>query len=143
MRITRPSTVLCFGARGLSSFYYWGSWLEGTQADVAGSRPLPRRSRWATRFKIGGSVKFIMKVCPRCGFSNPDEAIYCARCGYPLSGYTAQQGTSYGIQGPVQPGPSQATPQPNPTPSPDTAAKSTERKALLQLSKGVNYFWEE
>lgn len=82
-----------------------------------------------------------MKVCPRCGFSNPDDAVYCGRCGYPLSGYTAQQGNSYGIQGSVQPGSSQVTPQPSPAHSPDTTAKSTERKALLQLSKGVNYFW--
>ena len=81
-----------------------------------------------------------MKVCPRCGFSNPDDAVYCGRCGYPLSGYTAQQGTSYGIQGPVRPEPSQATPQPYPTPFPDATAKSAERKALLQLSRGFNYF---
>jgi hypothetical protein len=25
------------------------------------------------------------KVCPRCGYPNPDGAVYCLRCGYPLA----------------------------------------------------------
>ncbi|MBB5255271.1 zinc-ribbon domain-containing protein [Sulfurisphaera ohwakuensis] len=26
-----------------------------------------------------------MIKCPRCGYDNPDHALYCARCGYPLT----------------------------------------------------------
>ncbi|PVU77556.1 zinc ribbon domain-containing protein [Sulfolobus islandicus] len=25
------------------------------------------------------------KICPRCGYVNPDDANYCVKCGYPLS----------------------------------------------------------
>ncbi|HII75260.1 zinc-ribbon domain-containing protein [Sulfurisphaera tokodaii] len=31
-----------------------------------------------------------MIKCPRCGYDNPDNALYCAICGYPL---TTQQPT--------------------------------------------------
>jgi hypothetical protein len=27
----------------------------------------------------------MVKYCPRCGFQNPDDAMYCIRCGFPLT----------------------------------------------------------
>ncbi|MCY0859793.1 MAG: zinc ribbon domain-containing protein [Sulfolobaceae archaeon] len=34
------------------------------------------------------------KKCPRCGYENPDDALYCMRCGYPLS---QQSGSSTNV----------------------------------------------
>ena len=50
----------------------------------------------------------MVKVCKACGYQNPDNAIYCIRCGAPLENI-AQQQTQYPYQQPLQ--------YPNPTPA--------------------------
>ena len=46
-----------------------------------------------------------MKICPICGYANPDDAVYCGRCGYKFPTPSYQQ---------PQPSPQQPTPQPQP-----------------------------
>lgn len=42
-----------------------------------------------------------LRRCPRCGFSNPPEALFCSRCGLPLTGaYYTQSG--YGEYAPFR-----------------------------------------
>ncbi|MEJ2775320.1 zinc ribbon domain-containing protein [Sulfolobaceae archaeon RB850M] len=42
----------------------------------------------------------MVKYCPKCGYPNPDEAMYCVRCGTPLA--TVQQPQSPPQQPPYQ-----------------------------------------
>ncbi|BFH74827.1 hypothetical protein SJAV_27710 [Sulfurisphaera javensis] len=44
----------------------------------------------------------MVKYCPRCGSPNPDDAVFCQRCGYPLQG-TQQIQPPQPIQQPLTP----------------------------------------
>ena len=49
------------------------------------------------------------KYCPRCGAPNPDEALFCAKCGYQFP-----QSTTAPSPTPAQPAPQSPPPQPMP-----------------------------
>ena len=49
------------------------------------------------------------KYCPRCGAPNPDEALFCAKCGYQFP-----QSTTTPSPTPAQPAPQSPPPQPMP-----------------------------
>ena len=44
----------------------------------------------------------MVKYCPKCGNPNPDEAMYCVRCGTPLTNVSVQQPQSPPQQPPYQ-----------------------------------------
>jgi len=44
----------------------------------------------------------MVKYCPKCGYPNPDEAMYCVRCGTPLTNVPVQQPQSPPQQPPYQ-----------------------------------------
>ena len=44
----------------------------------------------------------MVKYCPKCGYPNPDEAMYCVRCGTPLTNVPVQQPQSLPQQPPYQ-----------------------------------------
>jgi hypothetical protein len=50
------------------------------------------------------------KYCPRCGAPNPDEAIFCAKCGYQFP-----QSTTTSSPTPTQPAPQSSSPQQMPS----------------------------
>ncbi|MFP3202902.1 MAG: zinc ribbon domain-containing protein [Sulfolobus sp.] len=59
----------------------------------------------------------MVKYCPKCGYPNPDDAMYCVRCGTPLA--TVQPQPQSAPQQPINypqqpPQPPQYTQQPNP-----------------------------
>ncbi|QIW22807.1 zinc ribbon domain-containing protein [Sulfolobus sp. S-194] len=62
-----------------------------------------------------------MIKCTRCGYDNPDNALYCARCGYPLT-----------LQSPFQIPP---PPQPNQQPSPhyQKLSKRSLKKIIISV----------
>lgn len=49
------------------------------------------------------------KYCPRCGTPNPDDALFCARCGYQFPQFTTTPSPT-----PTQPAPQSPPPQPMP-----------------------------
>jgi hypothetical protein len=49
------------------------------------------------------------KYCPRCGTPNPDDALFCAKCGYQFP-----QSTTTPSPTPIQPAPQSLPPQPMP-----------------------------
>jgi hypothetical protein len=63
----------------------------------------------------------MVKYCPKCGYPNPDDAMYCVRCGTPLATVqpqpqsAPQQPINYPQQ-PPQTQPPQYPQQPNPPP---------------------------
>jgi len=61
----------------------------------------------------------MVKYCPRCGFQNPDDAMYCIRCGFPLTQPVNQPAAQ---QPPVSPPP---YPQP-----PSAGGKRRGRKSV-------------
>lgn len=69
-------------------------------------------------FKYINTIMKNMKVCPTCGTENPDEAVYCKKCGY-----------KFPIV-PAQPIPSPTTPSPQPT-------KRSNRPLLIGILAAV------
>jgi len=41
------------------------------------------------------------KICPRCGYPNPDDALFCQRCGYQFTPYRPKKSSSKIIVGAV------------------------------------------
>jgi hypothetical protein len=65
----------------------------------------------------------MVKYCPKCGYPNPDEAMYCVRCGTPLTNVPVQQ--------PMYPPPQQPPYQQYPYPQPYPKRRQFPIKAVI------------
>ena len=82
------------------------------------------------KFKISFVDHFItmVKVCPMCGNANPDDAIYCGKCGYQLTQ------TPSIVQQP------QSLPPSKTSPSPEKIAISSVKKGAHSFAEGLGLF---
>jgi len=67
----------------------------------------------------------MVKYCPRCGFQNPDDAMYCIRCGFPLT------------QPVYQPTVQQPPVSPPPYPQPPSAGGKKRGRKLVPIIGGA------
>ena len=67
------------------------------------------------------------KYCPVCGYPNPDDAMFCAKCGYKFPQPSQQASQPYT---PAQPMPSQPPAQPNYYPPPPPQGPSPMDKVI-------------
>ena len=75
-----------------------------------------------------------MVKCPRCGFDNPDEALYCMKCGYPLAQQPqATNPIQPNVQRPYQPSIQPSIPFPEPEKSVSGSGRKNRKKIIIPI----------